>query len=85
MHWEPQYGDLITRSRILTWWGYVMGYNAATEEVVVVRAANPHILLGLTPKEADARAVKMDLAKMRKSRGYAALQVRNGQPIWYLS
>lgn len=83
--WEPQYGDLITRSRFFSWWGYVVGYDGSKEEVMIVRAANPHVLFNLSPSEADKRTITVDLVKIRKDSGYAALQVRNGQSIWFLS
>ena len=84
--WEPQYGDLVTKSGFFfSWWGYVIGYDGAREEVVIVRAANPQTLFTLSPSEADKRASVWDMAKIRNGRGFTTLQVRNGQPIWHIS
>ena len=83
--WKPAIGDVITRHRIFSWWGFIDSVDSAKGIIRVIRAANPQTLFTMGALEQSKRATELDLIEIRQSKGYAVNQVKNGQTVWYIS
>jgi hypothetical protein len=88
-HYVPQYGDYVVWSRWFSaWHGVVKYYNKETDEIDIIFAGVPFILLTMTEKEQEAETYKIKLSEIRSAKQgkYAILQQdpKANTGIWYV-
>lgn len=87
--YSPSYGDYFVWSGwFTTWHGIVRSYNKDKEEVEIIFAGVPFILLTLQPDELDSETRKFKLSDIRTaSKGKYAVQQHDhaaNATIWYI-
>lgn len=83
--YQPKYGDYVVWSGwFSTWHGFVIGWS--TEEVRVVFAGVPYLLMTIDPDGYDRETRYLKLAEVRNSlRGkYAIQQHQDQNAIWFI-
>jgi hypothetical protein len=88
-HYKPQYGDYFVWSKWFSCWhGVVKYYDRETDELHVVFAGMPFLLLTMTEKEQEAETHKIKLSEVRRAKNgkYAICQQdrQANTGIWYI-
>lgn len=84
--WQPQIGDIILFTGLVTKWVGIVG-SYANGEVEVIKHGLPCELVTMGPNEQKKNTLKLDVSEIQRSpRGkYAVLGEKDGQQVWYIN
>ena len=85
--YTPSYADFVIWVGLFrTWYGVVLDFDAAKEQVAIAFEGTPRLLFTMNPDEIRGSLYTFklaDLRKMKKGRWYVQ-KTQDGQNVWYI-